>query len=120
MKLKIYIALFFILLFGGKLLIIDSGVIEILTEDRISVANPLCKKKGEIKKDKNTPSLQFQEAEINLQQLSFASLCSPQFKRDLYIPKVEFSENKIHKHNFYTIKLNTIYLDHLSPPPKQA
>jgi hypothetical protein len=119
-NLNTYIALFFILLFGGKLLVVDSGVIEVITVKRITVAKPFCKKKGEIQKDKNTPNQQFQQAELILQQLSVASLCSPQIKRDLYIPKVEFVENKIHRYNFYTLRLNTIYLDHLSPPPKQA
>ncbi|SDR71910.1 hypothetical protein [Gramella sp. MAR_2010_147] len=120
MNLKIYIALFFILLFGGKLLIVDSGVIEILSHDLITVVNPFCKKNSEIVKDKRTVNFQLQENEIKSQQLSIASLCSPQLKLEIFFSETEFRENIIHAPNVFTSRLSTIYLDHLSPPPKLA
>jgi hypothetical protein len=114
MQIKSYIAIFFVVVFLGKFITIDSKFLGVIFDsDEITFVNPFCKKQ-QLNTHKEGQS--FNEATLN--NISFNVICaSPfQFKIDNY--PIGITASNYQKHNYQTQSIMSAYRDKFYPPPK--
>lgn len=116
MSIKIHIAILLALVFGGKLLILDSGILDFLDNENLVATRPYCKKKKGLA-SKDTASFEKQANSVDA-TISIYVFCNPFSKLD--VPQLELlqPEGISAGQTLHSDRLSHIYLDQHSPPPR--
>lgn len=117
MNVKAYIALFLIPLFLMKLLIIDSNGLSFVIGEDVELVHPTCAKaEAAVSVEKTTNFSQMPAAEDHT--FSINVFCPTQFDFEIFSWNAPFSETIVTQDTPFSAKLNSLYLDNTSPPPR--
>jgi len=115
MQIKSFIAIFFVVVFLGKFITIDSKFLGVIFDsDEITFVNPLCKK---LQLNTYKKGQSFDEAPL-VYNINVNVICaSPfQFKIDNY--PIAIAEPNYQEHNYQTQSIMSAYRNKFYPPPK--
>lgn len=117
MTVKSYIAIFFLVVFFGKFLLMDSKILVAIFEaDEIAYVNPFCKKQN-VKIQAN--SLQEALAEDHKPlDLIIDSFCNATFKFEVFTWESEIITEETRTYTHYTPSLPESSKDRFYPPPR--
>ena len=119
MNLKSLVSLTIVILFIGKLFLVDSNAADLLFQGNISFVKPNCSKKQSIKK--NTGQFQFHKyLDSDDSNIELSSFCTTQFNFEVYSWELIISEVLHVEEESFTSNLSFRYLDSQSPPPKMV
>lgn len=120
MKTKAYISILLVAVFLMKFVAIEANVLNIIySGDDIVFVDLYCKKESGQKDSKEFPKLA-QADQKTLHSISVEGYCTPQFQFELASWEAEVLEPiRVHTEHA-TQKLSYRYLEHSSPPPRQA
>lgn len=115
MQIKSFIAIFFIAVFFGKFIAVDSNLLEVIIDsEEITFVNPYCEE---------NISGQQQEGQ-SLDEASLVNnntvnvICASLFQFEIENYSMVFAENNYQEHNFQTQSIIITYQDKFYPPPK--
>lgn len=118
MQFKAIISFLILVLFTGKLFLVDSGAIGYMSGEAITFVKPYCKKQQDGTADK---PIKFQkQVEAENQVINFHSFCSPQIRIELTRWDFSIPEYISTGDSLLSSRQNYLYLDQHSPPPKLA
>lgn len=115
MQIKSYIAIFFVIVFLGKFITLDSKLLGVIfNSEEITLVNPFCEK-HQLNPPKEGQS--FYEASL-VNNINVNVICaSPfQFKIDNY--PIAIAAKNYQEHNYQTQSIINTYRDKFYPPPK--
>ncbi|HSQ47763.1 MAG TPA: hypothetical protein VLM44_12705 [Lutibacter sp.] len=115
MQIKSYIAIFFIAVFLGKFITIDSKFLGVFVDsEEITLVNPFCKKL-----QPNTPKeiQSFDEASL-FHNITVHVICASPFQFEIYNDSIAFAAPNYQKHSYQTQSIISNYRDKFYPPPK--
>jgi hypothetical protein len=115
MQIKSYIAIFFVTVFLGKFITIDSKLLGVIFDsDEITLVNPFCEKH---KLSKHQEGQSLDEASlVNNIRVNVICISPFQFKIDNY--RIAITAPNYQKHNYQTQSIISAYRDKFYPPPK--
>ncbi|MFD1095621.1 hypothetical protein ACFQ3Q_07675 [Salegentibacter chungangensis] len=116
MQIKLYLPIFFLLIFSGKILVLDSALQFLAPESpEYSIQKPLCEKRWS-KRSPQTSSLQQEKTATNL--LIIQNICHQNFWFEK-TPETEiiFIPN-YREYQYYSPSVLEIYIPNIYPPPK--
>ena len=115
MQIQSYIAIFFVTVFLGKFITMDSKLLGILVDsEEIILVNPSCKKlQSNISKEEQS----FDEASL-FNNIIVNIICASPFQFEVYNEPIAFAEPNYQKHNYQTQSIISAYQDKFYPPPK--
>lgn len=115
MQIKSYIAIFFVVVFLGKFITMDSKILGIFVDsEEITLVNPFCKKlQPDTPKEKHS----FYEASL-FTNITVDVICASPFQFEIYNHPIAFAETNYQKHNYQTQSIISTYQDKFYPPPK--
>lgn len=117
MNSKIFIAFVLIPLFLLKLLVIDSNGLSFMIGEDVELAHPNCAKaEAAVSSERTTSFFQIPVSEDHV--FSINVFCPTQFDFEIFSWNVPFSETIDTRDIQFASKLNSLYLDNTSPPPK--
>ena len=115
MQIKSYIAIFFVAVFLGKFITVDSKLLGVIfNSGEITFVNPLCKKQ-ELNTHKEGQSFD-QASLVNNFRVNVICASAFQFEIDHY--PIAIAEPNYQKHNYQTQSIISTYRDKFYPPPK--
>ncbi|MCM8570031.1 hypothetical protein NE848_11620 [Gramella jeungdoensis] len=117
MSTKNLISLLLIPLFLGKLFIVDTGLVKIISQGSVSFVKPYCKKKQSTWDSKKTYDFN-QSADEGRSVIEISSFCTPQFSFNVFSWDLNISEDISIENIIFTSRLSYLYLDSHSPPPR--
>lgn len=115
MQIKSYIAIFFVAVFLGKFITMDSKLLGFIVDsEEITFVNPACKKL-----QPNTPKeiQSFDEASLFNSSIVHV-ICASPFQFEIYSEPIAFAEANYQKHRYQTQSIISNYRDKFYPPPK--
>jgi len=115
MQIKSYIAIFFVAVFLGKFITIDSKLLGVIFDsDEITFVNPLCKKHqlNTFKEGQN-----FDEASL-VNNITVNVICASPFQFEMDNYPIAIAEPNYQEHNYQTQSIINNYRDKFYPPPK--
>jgi hypothetical protein len=115
MQIKSYIAIFFVAVFLGKFITMDSKLLGVIFDsNEITFVNPLCKKQL-LNTNEEGQSLN-QASLVNNINVNVICTSPFQFKIDNY--PIAIAEHNYQEHNYQTQSIINTYRDKFYPPPK--
>jgi len=115
MQLKSYIAIFFVTVFLGKFITIDSKLLGvILDSEEITLVNPFCEK-HQLNTHKEGQSLD--KASL-VNNITINVICTSPFQFEIDNYPIAIVEPNYQKHNYQTQSIMSAYRDKFYPPPK--
>ncbi len=115
MQIKSYIAIFFVAVFLGKFITMDSKLLGVIVDsEEITIVNPFCKKL-----QPNTPKeiQSFNEASL-FSNIIVHVICASPFQFETFNDQIAFTETNYQKHNDQTQPIISTFQDKFYPPPK--
>jgi len=115
MQLKSYIAIFFVTVFLGKFITIDSKLLGvILDSEEINLVNPFCEK-HQLNTHKEAQNLD----EVSLvNNITINVICTSPFQFEIDNYPIAIAEPNYQKYNYQTQSIINTYRDKFYPPPK--
>ena len=115
MQIKSYIAIFFVAVFLGKFITMDSKLLGIIVDsEEITIVNPFCKKL----QPKTTKEIQsFDEASLFSNSIVHV-ICASPFQFEVYNDPIAFVAPNYQIHSYQTQSIISNYRDKFYPPPK--
>jgi len=115
MQIKSYIAIFFVAVFLGKFITLDSKLLGVIfNSDEIFFVNPLCNK-HKLNTDKEGQS--FDQAFL-VNNIRINVICASHFQFEIDNYPIAIAEPNYQKHNYQTQSIINTYRDKFYPPPK--
>jgi hypothetical protein len=115
MQIKSYIAIFFVAVFLGKFITMDSKLLGVIVDsEEITIVNPFCKKL-----QPNIPNEEqsFDEASL-FNNITVHVICASPFQFETFNDQISFTETNYQKHNDQTQSIISTFRDKFYPPPK--
>lgn len=115
MQIKSYIAIFFVAVFLGKFITIDSKFLGVFVDsEEITIVNPFCKKlqPNTLKEIQN-----FEEASL-FNNIAVHVICASPFQFEIYNESIAFAAPNYQKPNYQNQSIISNYLDKFYLPPK--
>lgn len=115
MQIKSYIAIFFVAVFLGKFITMDSKLFGVFVDaEEITIVNPFCKKL-----QPNTPGEEQRYDEASLfSNIAINVICASPFQFEIYNDPIAFAAPNYQKHSYQTQSLIGNYRDKFYLPPK--
>lgn len=115
MQIKSYIAIFFIAVFFGKFIALDSKLLGVIFDaDEITFVNPFCEKN---KLNKLQEGQSLDEASL-VSNISVNVICASPFQFEFDNYPIAFAKPNYQEHNYQTQSIINTYRDKFYPPPK--
>ena len=115
MQIKSYIAIFFVVVFLGKFITMDSKLLGVIfNSDEITFVNPFCEKN---KLNKHQEGQSFDKASL-ANNNTVNVICASPFQFEIYNYPIAFAEPNYQEHNYQTQWIISTYRDKFYPPPK--
>lgn len=115
MQIKTYIAIFFVTIFFGKFIAVDSKLLEVIIDsDKITFVKPYCEEN----------ILNEQQEGQSLDEASLVNnntvnvICASPFQFEIENYPIAVVEKNFQKHNYQTQSIIITYQDKFYPPPK--
>ncbi|MUP45631.1 hypothetical protein E0K83_07715 [Gramella sp. BOM4] len=101
----------------AKIFLVEASFMQLLSGGEIRIEKAYCKKKNSI--SENNKAVNFAaETGADSQQYEFLSSCTPQLNFSIAAWQVILKKPVSSIDEFYTYRLDNLYLDQHSPPPK--
>jgi len=115
MQLKSYIAIFFVAVFLGKFITMDSKLLGVIFDsNEITFVNPLCKKH---RLNTHEEGQSFDEASL-VYNINVNVICASPFQFKIENYPIAIAEPNYQEHNYQTQSIINTYRDKFYPPPK--
>jgi hypothetical protein len=115
MQIKSYIAIFFVAVFFGKFITIDSKLLGVIFDSaEITFVNPLCKKH---QLNTHKEGQNFNEASL-VNNITVNIICASPFQIKIDNYPIAIAAPNYQEHNYQTQSIISAYQDKLYPPPK--
>ena len=115
MQIKSYIAIFFVAVFFGKFITIDSKLLGVIFDsEEIAFVNSFCKKNN---LNKHQDRQSFDEASL-FNNITVKVICASPFQLKIDNYPIAIASPNYQKHNYQTQSIISTYRDKFYPPPK--
>ncbi|MFO7719992.1 MAG: hypothetical protein R6W85_06095 [Gillisia sp.] len=115
MQIKTYIAIFFVAIFLGKFIAMDSKILGVIFDsDEIAFFNPYCEQNI---LNNHQEGQSIDEGSL-VNNYSFNVICASPFQFEIETYPIAFAENNYQEHNYQTQSIIITYQDKFYPPPK--
>lgn len=115
MQIKSYIVIFFVAVFLGKFITIDSKLLGVIfNSEEITLVNPFCEK-NKLNKHQEGKSL---DAASLVNNSTVNVICASPFQFEIDSYPIAIAEPNYQKYNYQTQSIISTYRDKFYPPPK--